>query len=524
MPVSPQDPRLESLVEGIVRIAGGDLQTRIEHSPARDEIDAIITGINLMAEDLQTVHRELEDRVESRTAMLLQAHLEMERMALTDPLTMLNNRTALTLAMDGALAEFAQGELPPALLLLDLDSFKGINDSLGHGAGDEVLKITAQRLRDAVRVTDTVARLGGDEFAVMLPHATLTRARRVANRILQTLSQSIEIDERRVLCGTSVGVRMGEPGQSADQLLLEADTAMYAAKAEGRGKVKVFEPVMLHARRLQSLMATELREALRSDQLMLHYQPVVELATGRIEGVEALVRWDHPTRGLLMPDAFIPLAEEIGAIVELGGWVLRTAVKQLRRWQTDLELDSRFCLRINMSAAELQRVELIEDVREVLAASQVDASNLIIELTESTVVTGNDLDRYSLNGLRKLGVSLEIDDFGTGYSSISYLRRLPVDVVKVDRSLINELGTNDRERDFVAAILQLIRASGLKALVEGIETKEQAEELRLMGCSSGQGYYFGHPVPADEMAEILGDELHRRDRTGLEANLGTKGP
>ncbi|MDQ6739394.1 MAG: bifunctional diguanylate cyclase/phosphodiesterase, partial [Actinomycetota bacterium] len=366
-----------------------------------------------------------------------------------------------------------------------------------------VLKITARRLRQAVRETDMVARLGGDEFAVLLPNATLTRAKRVANRILQSLSESIEIHGRHVICGTSIGVRLAEPTQSAEDLLLEADTAMYAAKAEGRGNVKIFDPVMLHARRMRSLLATELRDAIQTDQLVLHYQPVVELASGRIEGVEALVRWNHPARGLLMPDEFIPLAEETGHIVELGNWVLRASVCQLRRWQMELELDSRFSLRINISAPELQRLNFVEDVRETLASSRIDPSNLIIELTESAIITGNDLDRYSLNSLRKLGVRLEIDDFGTGYSSISYLRRLPVDVVKVDRSLIMELGKSESENDFVAAILQLIRASGLKTLVEGIETREQAEELKRMGCISGQGYYFGRPVPANEISELL---------------------
>ncbi len=507
--VSPQDPRLESLVEGIIRIARGDLKTRIRRSPARDEIDAIITGINLMAEDLQTVYQELEDRVESRTALLQQAHLDMQRMALTDPLTLLSNRTALTLAMDKALEASARGELPPAVLMLDLDSFKGINDSLGHSAGDEVLEITGRRLQASVRETDTVARLGGDEFVVMLPAATMTRARRVAARILTSINQPIAIGHRSVLCGTSIGLRLGQPGQSAEQLLLEADTAMYAAKAEGRGRIKAFEPLMLQARQMQKLMSAELRIALNSNQLVLHYQPVVELATKRIEGVEALVRWNHPARGLLMPDAFIPIAEEIGVIAELGRWVLRTAVDQLRQWQADRVVPPGFALRINMSAAELQRVDLIDDVRETLASAQVSASDLIIELTESTVVTGNDLDQYSLNGLRKLGVGLEIDDFGTGYSSISYLRKLPVNVVKVDRSLIDELGTNEGQREFVAAILQLIRASGLEALVEGIESKEQADELLAMGCRSGQGYYFGRPVPAGELAQLLPNAVGR---------------
>ena len=290
-------------------------------------------------------------------------------------------------------------------------------------------------------------------------------------------------------------MRVAEPGQSVDDLVMEADTAMYAAKAQPHSGIKVFEPALLYARRLQSLMVTEMREAILEDQLVLHYQPVVELATGRVEGVEALVRWNHPERGLLMPDQFIPLAEETGMIVDLGHWVLRNAVRQLRRWQEELPLDSDFSMRVNISTTELQNLELIEHVQDILRETGVDAANLIIELTESMAVTGGDVDRYSLNSLRKLGVGLEIDDFGTGYSSISYLRRLPVNVVKIDKSLIDGLGTDAEQGSFVEAVLHLIHACGLKAVAEGIETAEQAEELVRLGCGTGQGYTSGARRP-----------------------------
>lgn len=499
----PPDPRLHALVEGIVRIAGGDLSTRIPHSVARDDVAAVIAGINLMADDLQTIYQELEERVESRTAMLREAQVELERMALTDPLTQLANRTALNSVLSHALAEASRGETPPALLILDLDSFKGINDTLGHSAGDDVLRVIARRLQDAVRETDTVARLGGDEFAVMLPKSNLVRARRVANRILKALNESLEVGDLRITCGTSIGLRIAEPGQSVDDLVMEADTAMYAAKAQPHGSIKVFEPALLYARRLQSVMITEMREAIRQDQLTLHYQPVVELATGRVEGVEALVRWNHPERGLLMPDQFIPLAEESGMIVDLGHWVLRTAVRQLRQWQEASLVDGKFNVRVNISTTELQNLDLIEHVRDILRETGVDASNLIVELTESMAVNGGDVDQYSLNGLRRLGVQLEIDDFGTGYSSISYLRKLPVNVVKIDRSLISGLGADEEQGNFIAAVLQLIHACGLKALAEGIETAEQAAALVRLGCGSGQGYYFGRPAPAAEVLALI---------------------
>jgi diguanylate cyclase (GGDEF)-like protein len=506
----PPDPRLHTLVEGIVRIAGGDLTTRIPLSGARDDVAAVIAGINLMADDLQTIYEELEERVESRTAMLREAQVELERMALTDPLTQLANRTALNSALSHALAETARGEMPPALLILDLDSFKGINDSLGHSAGDDVLRLIARRLQEAVRETDTVSRLGGDEFAIMLPKSNLVRARRVANRIVKALSESLDIGDLRITCGTSIGLRVAEAGQTVADLVMEADTAMYAAKAQPHSSIKVFEPALLYARRLQSVMITELREAIRQDQLTLSYQPVVELATGRIEGVEALVRWNHPERGLLMPDQFIPLAEETGMIVDLGQWVLRHAVRQLRDWQQNLQVDSSFNVRVNISTTELQNLELIEHVRDILRETGVDASNLIVELTESMAVNGGAVDQYSMSGLRRLGVKLEIDDFGTGYSSISYLRKLPVNVVKIDKSLIDGLGVDEEQRDFVAAVLHLIHACGLKALAEGIETAEQAAELVRLGCTSGQGYYFGRPMPPEGVAALF-------NRTGSES-------
>jgi EAL domain-containing protein (putative c-di-GMP-specific phosphodiesterase class I) len=250
-------------------------------------------------------------------------------------------------------------------------------------------------------------------------------------------------------------------------------------------------------------MITELREAIRQDQLTLYYQPVVELATGRVEGVEALVRWNHPERGLLMPDQFIPLAEETGMIVDLGQWVLRHAVRQLRDWQQSFQVDGGFNVRVNVSTTELQNLELIEHVRDILRETGVDASNLIVELTESMAVNGGAVDQYSLSGLRRLGVKLEIDDFGTGYSSISYLRKLPVNVVKIDKSLIDGLGVDEEQRDFVAAVLHLIHACGLKALAEGIETAEQAAELVRLGCTSGQGYYFGRPTPAADLGKLI---------------------
>lgn len=504
------DPRLSQLLEGIVRLASGDLTSRIEVSPARDELDAIIMGTNLLAEDLQVIYEELEQRVQVRTQLLHEAHLEMQKMAMQDPLTGLANRSALIESLRAALEarpgserESAEG---PAILLMDLDAFKSINDSMGHTAGDQVLVTVGERLRNAVRASDVVARLGGDEFAIVMPSASADQAAVVAHRILASLNDPIELPGRSVRCGASIGLSVGSEGQTPEDMLMEADVAMYASKAEGQNKLHTFEPALLLMRRLRSQLVDDLRAAIKDDALTLHYQPVVELGTGRIEGVEALVRWNHPTRGFIMPDEFIPLAEEAGLISELGLWVLQTAVKQLRCW-TDAELvDSSFSVRINISATDLQSLQFIEDVRDTLQDTGVRPEQVVLELTEVAIVKGNELDRYSLGGLRGLGVGIEIDDFGTGYSSISYLRRLPVDRVKVDRSLITGLESDPSQPALVAAVLQLVRACGLEAVWEGVETAEQAQILRDLGCRSAQGYYFSRPVPPEQIPDLLADQ------------------
>ncbi|MFJ5954462.1 putative bifunctional diguanylate cyclase/phosphodiesterase [Paenarthrobacter sp. NPDC092416] len=501
---SGKDPRLGLLLDGIVRLAAGDLNTRIEVSDARDEIDAVIMGTNLLAEDLQIIYEELEQRVAARTQQLHEAHMEMQHMAMTDPLTGLYNRSAFAAALNEAQEKGATGSKRPAILLLDMDGFKGINDSLGHTIGDQVLTIVGDRIGGAVREEDMVARMGGDEFAVLLQEVTPATATSIAGRILAAVDQTMEVEGEHIRCGVSMGLRMADPGQSAQELLMEADIAMYESKGDGRGKLKVFEPSMLHARQMRNQLVSELKEAIAGSQLVLNYQPIIRLETGEIEGVEALVRWNHPTRGIIMPDEFIPVAEETGMISDLGIWVLRTAVEQLQRWRSHpLTAHHNFNMRINITAADLQRLDFVEDVRETLQSAGLEPSQLVLELTESAVIQGNDLDRYTLISLERLGVGMEIDDFGTGYSSIDYLRRLPVHAVKVDRSLLSALGSDPAQPALLAAVLQLIRACGLGAVWEGIETAEQAEYLLSIGCTSGQGYFFSRPLPEPQLTEQL---------------------
>lgn len=519
--VDHPDTRLAQLVEGIVKIADGELSTRIPASPARDELDAVIAGFNLMAGELAAAQAELEVRVTTRTGMLMDALRKMELMALTDPLTQLRNRSALETVLESSLATTAVNGAP-AVLLLDLDSFKEINDSLGHGAGDTVLQIVAERLRGSVRKQDTVARLGGDEFAIVLQDTPVERARVVATRIVSALAHPMRVEDTSLTVSASVGVAIPKQDDSAVDLVLYADTAMYAAKKAANSKVAVFSPSLLSTRQMRSTLAAELRNAISNHEMVLHYQPIVEVATGRLIGVEALIRWQHPQRGLLMPDNFIDLAEEIGAMPAMAVWVLETALGCLRRWQQTLPLDPRFTMRVNISATQLQRPELLDDVQRILIMKDIDPRDLVLELTEYSMVTGNEWELYSLRGLRQLGVGLSIDDFGTGYSSISYLRTLPVDGVKLDKSLLGDTSETATQRPFIAAVLQLIRSCKLSATFEGVETWEQARMLAELGCDAGQGYYFSRPVPASGInAALLEDLLTAPWRTpGISSTTG----
>ena len=496
-----EDPRLQLLVDGVVRLAAGELDARIEPSEHRDDIDAVITGVNLLAEELGHIHSELEQRVAARTAMLRRTQVELEQMAKTDALTGLANRTLLTERIQEATRSSADGGKAPAVVLLDLDSFKTVNDTLGHSAGDAALVEVAKRLRSAVRASDTVARLGGDEFAILITAATEEEILQIAHRASEYLQDSVRIGTETVWAMASIGVCIGTPGYPAEALMRDADIAMYQAKARGRNNVQLFHAEMLDAVRERSQITAELRTAVARGELALLYQPVVELASGSVIGIEALLRWHHPVRGTVMPDSFIGIAEETGLIFELGRWVLHEGVAQLGGWsRTDPDLAD-FCLHINLSAAELLRTDLLEDIRDTLAKHGVDPRRLVLEITESVLMSRGTGEEQVLSRLRELGVGLHIDDFGTGYSSISYLMSLPADAVKVDQSLIKDMGSDPRQQKFVSAILQLISAAGLKAIVEGIETAEQEAQLRAMGCLYGQGYFYGHPVPAAKVPD-----------------------
>ncbi|MEP6563290.1 MAG: diguanylate cyclase, partial [Nakamurella sp.] len=357
-----EDNRLEQLVDLIVQLAAGDLSARLDPSEAADSVDAVITGFNLLADELDHIYRTLEDRVAERTFALDQARVELERLALNDALTGLANRTLLGDRIRQATARADRGARPPSVLVLDLDEFKTINDSLGHGAGDQILVEVARRINSVVRDTDTVARLGGDEFAILMPDASEDDVLRVAERVLKELQNPLTVGDRAVWAGASIGLCFGLRGQSADNLLRDADTAMYAAKANGRGNIQVFKPEMHHAARERLQTASELAAAIANRELELYYQPIVELDSGRIIGAEALVRWAHPERGLLLPAEFISVAEDSGHIIELGHWVIKAGIAQLQSWTE--QFPQPFQLHVNLSPVEVRWPGVAQFIRE----------------------------------------------------------------------------------------------------------------------------------------------------------------
>ena len=501
-PAPPVDPRLEQVVDLIVELASGDLTVRMEPSPARDTVDAVITGINLLAGELHAMYTELESRVAERTIELQAAQKELERLALTDSLTGLANRTLLTDRIEQANARAERGELPPTVMLLDLDEFKVINDSLGHGVGDRLLQIVGQRLRGLVRDTDTVARLGGDEFAIVMPGASEEFALQVAQRALDALETPVRMADRELQVRASIGLRFGLRGQSVEHLLRDADTAMYQAKSQGKGNVQIFEPSMHRASQDRLRVLSELSAAIDADQLVLYYQPLRSFADRSVVGAEALMRWNHPHQGLLPPSSFVQLAEESGLISALGDWALERAVRTLAGWLDRLPGTVPFVMHVNVSPAELRRPELAERVLGVLDRYRVVPARLALEIAETGLMTGAAQGLETLHVLRSAGVGVHIDDFGTGYSSISYLRRLPIDAVKLDQSLIDGIAEQEANQRFVRAVLRLVGSVGLASVVEGVESAEQAAVLRRIGATVGQGFHFGAPMAADALLEL----------------------
>jgi diguanylate cyclase (GGDEF)-like protein/PAS domain S-box-containing protein len=430
---------------------------------------------------------------------------QLTHRAFHDPLTGLANRALFADRVGHALGRRGRGRDPIAVLFLDLDDFKNVNDSLGHGVGDDLLTAVANRLFNCVGPGDTVARLGGDEFAVLVEQMTdAFEGARVAERIIEALATPFEISGKQVFIRASIGISTSPPASdSVHELMRTADVAMYTAKAHGKGLYEVFEQSM-HAVLIQRLeLEADLRKALEDDQLELQYQPIVALKTGRIRSLEALVRWRHPELGLMLPDRFIQLAEETGLIVPIGRWVLRQACKQARRWQRDFRFNPAIRLAVNLSARQLQEPELIREVQDALDDSGLNPGLLMLEITESVLVEDNAHAVAKLGELRGLGVRVVVDDFGTGYSSLSYLRRLPIDILKVDRAFLDGMKPGSPEAALVEAIVAMSHSLGLASVAEGVERADQAAELTRMGCNLAQGFYFARPAPPRRITELL---------------------
>ena len=424
----------------------------------------------------------------------------MVHQALHDTLTGLPNRALFLDRLEHALARAVRGGSEVAVLFLDLDRFKTVNDSLGHAAGDRLLCTVAQRISTCMRAADTAARLGGDEFAVLLEDLVSTHeAVRVAERIIGELEAPIAVAGREVFVGASIGVATGAYG--ADDLLSHADVAMYRAKAQGKGRYAMFEAGM-QAEVIDRLeLEADLQRAIDRGELEVFYQPIIALGTGEMAGHEALVRWRHPTRGLMVPESFIPVAEETGLVVALGRFVLCEATRQAAEWAatpgTELSMN------VNLSGRQLEDPALLDDVTAILRETGLPAARLVLEITETVLMHDTESTIERLRALRALGVRLAVDDFGTGYSSLRYLNRFPLDVLKMAKPFVDGLGSKEENPALARAIIDLGSSLGLSIVAEGIERSAQLAQLRRLGCPMGQGYWFGRPLPAAEAGAHL---------------------
>jgi diguanylate cyclase (GGDEF)-like protein len=430
-----------------------------------------------------------EDITEQR-----RSEIKIEYMAHHDALTDLANRVLLNDALEYALGRVQYGEMV-AVHHLDLDQFKAVNDTFGHPGGDKLLRIVAERLRELTGEADTIARTGGDEFVIVQAAiADPADATSLAQRVIDVLSDPYDIDGHQAVIGVSVGISVGPgDGASPDKLLRNADLALYRAKSDGRGTFRFFEPAMDLQMQTRRVMEQDLRKALPSGEFELHYQPVVNLASNEISGFEALIRWNHPTKGTISPAAFIPLAEEIGFIVPMGEWVIRQACMTAAQWPGSLHVA------VNISAIQFRSPGLLQVIVGALAASGLAPTRLEIEITESVLLHNKEATLALLHQLRALGIRIAMDDFGTGYSSLTYLQSFPFDKIKIDRSFVKNITEDASSLNIVRAVAALANGMGMTATAEGVETPEQLDRIASEGCTEMQGFLFSRPLPAAEI-------------------------
>ena len=448
---------------------------------------------------VQNLHREINDRRQDQEHIYWLAHY--------DVLTGLPNRALLAERSQNAINAAQQSQSPLAVIFLDLDHFKHVNDSLGHQVGDALLVAIAQRLRSVVRDKDTVSRLGGDEFILLLPGANAQGAARVAQKLLDASRESYQIDHHELTMAPSLGIALfPDDGADFDTLSQCADVAMYRAKVDGRNTYRFFTPEM-QAQSVRALqLENALRRALEREQFTLVYQPQICITTGRMQSAEALLRWTHPEMGSIAPDEFIRIAENCGQILPIGEWVLRTALAQLQAWRAQgLDLQT---MAVNLSAVQFRQPQLPEMITRILEESQLPPDSLELELTEGVALDDPRAAIATMDQLRARGVRLSIDDFGTGYSSLSQLKRLPIYKLKIDRSFVCDLSEDAGGRAIVSAIIRMAQALGMQTTAEGVETKGQFEFLREQGCTEVQGYYCGRPMSAEQLQGLLQRSAH----------------
>ncbi|MFI4909887.1 MAG: putative bifunctional diguanylate cyclase/phosphodiesterase [Steroidobacterales bacterium] len=443
---------------------------------------------------------------------------KLRQLAFHDPLTLLANRNLFRDRVQHALSRAQRGESHAAVMFLDVDNFKNINDSLGHDAGDRLLQAVAQRIVKTSRSSDTVARLGGDEFGVLLESVeTPAEVQGVADALIESLGTPFSLDGREVRVTASVGVAFSATDTTAKALLSNADLAMYHAKSAGKNRQVTFQPQMQTLLHERLRLEADIERALAKEEFFLAYQPIVDLGTRVLLGVEALVRWRHPEAGVLMPASFIHVLEECGQIAALGRWVLKQACRDVCAWRHSIAGASGLRLAVNISARHLQHGELVRDVLQALEGSGFESGNLVIELTESTMMYNTEVNLERFHRLKELGVKLAIDDFGTGYSSLSYLHRFPIDILKIDRSFVNGLTSSGDGPDLARAVITLGETLGLDTVAEGIELEPQVEALLALGCVAGQGFLF---APAASLQDLSQSPFVARRNTAWTAQAG----
>jgi diguanylate cyclase (GGDEF)-like protein len=494
---------------------------RVNTQISRKRAEQQVAQVN---DELRKANEDLERRVEERTRRLIDANQRLkveiadreesqarsQYLAYHDSLTGLGNRLLFKEQLEEALKDVSVTPHPLAVLFLDLDGFKAVNDTLGHSIGDLLLKSVAAKLRDILPRTDRIARLGGDEFAILqMSVAQPASSIALAEKIIEIVGQPCNVDGHDVTVGASVGVAVAHPGDTNTETFLKsADLAMYSAKSDGRGTYRMFDPEMDAIVQTRRLLERDMRTALAQDGFRLYYQPLVNLQTKKVTAFEALMRWQHPERGAVPPAEFIPVAEEMGLIVQLGEWALRQACAEAMQWPDGI------CISVNLSPLQFSKGNLVSTVMSALASSGLPAARLELEITESVLLEKSERNIAILNQLRDLGVRISMDDFGTGYSSIGYLRSFQFDKIKIDQSFVRDLLVDEGSLAIVRAIAGLGVSFGMTTTAEGVETEEQMRCLNLEGCIEVQGYLYSKPVPAHEITQLLAHLADRRSQLG----------